>query len=118
MKAIDAKFILYLTVLGACGGCATTYGAKTAGTAYGYSDTEIGDRKYSLSFNANEFTTTQDAMKYWRQRAAELCGSDSFEHSERSKILTTKVISFVGFVPIITEYHKPYVEGTVMCKQN
>jgi hypothetical protein len=68
-------------------------------TGSGYSDEKIGEGVYRVTTLVNAFTTPDDALKYWRRRAAELCGSETYESSFKQSLRGAHGFPFVqGFV--------------------
>jgi hypothetical protein len=59
-------------------GCVTPYQPK--GLTGGYTDFETQPGVYYVSFRGNGYTSRDTVIKYWHQRAAEICGgSDRYE---------------------------------------
>ena len=82
------------------GGCATPYQKRTFWTGAGYTDEKIADGVYRVTSLVTPPSTSEDAVKYWHQRAKELCGSDGYEPNTRQSLRGPyKTIPFVeGFV--------------------
>lgn len=84
-------------------GCATPYQKRTFWTGTGYNDEKIADGVYRVTSLVTPPSTPEDAVKYWHQRAKELCGSDDYEPNVRQSLRG----------PYKTF---PFVEGFVRCQ--
>jgi len=115
MNKHNTKFAVYIVILGLLGGCATQYKKKTIWDGLGYTDEKISDGVYKVTYLVNALTPPGDALKFWHQRAKELCGNSDYEHDAK---LTSKIIE--DYNPAIYSYQThsfPYVEGTVKCNK-
>jgi len=82
----------------------------------GYTDEKISDGVYRVTYEVNGHTSSQDALRYWHQRATELCGSSDYDHDE--KLTTHNHQTYNPASYTYTDHLFPYVEGTVKCKEN
>src|SRR5690242_10248200 len=71
-------------------GCATPYQKASDSQSLGYNEEKIGEGVYKLTYMANALTQAEDALKYWHQRARELCASYDYDHNETLTMLTGK----------------------------
>lgn len=62
------------------GACSTSYQQK--GMAGGYTDTEVGENKYLVTFRGNGFTSSSKVDEFAFQRAKELCIEKGFKNFE------------------------------------
>ena len=83
-------------------GCATPYQKKTILDGLGYSDEKLEDGVYRVTYVVSPFTPPEDALKYWHQRARELCGSDGYEGHAQERMRGRQMKS-------------AYVQGIVRC---
>ena len=66
----------------------------------GYASSQIGENEYEVLFAGNGFTSMERVVRFWHQKAKELCESENY---------TAKIEKFErnGF---------PSAKGTVVCK--
>ena len=70
-------------------GCATPYGSS--GITGGYSETQIDDATWRVSFYGNGFTTRETVQTFWLYRCAELTlekGYDGFELASNVRLIS------------------------------
>ena len=78
MKMTYAAFALALLTLGAC---STTTPYQVAGDGrYGYSEQQIEDRRWRVSFAGNSLTDRKTVETYLLYRAAELTFQEGYQH--------------------------------------
>jgi hypothetical protein len=80
--------------------CATAY--KPTGLSGGYEDVDLGGGRYKVAFNANGYTSDNEAIQLAKRRAGELCNG-SYDILEQD----LEKSSF---------YKKPSVKLIVQCK--
>ncbi len=91
--------------------CATPYQPK--GFSGGYTDFETQPGIYFVSFRDNGYTSRDIVIRYWHQRAAEICGGRQGYEIISSDALTTQHIG--GTKGSLTTVHKSSKEGYIRC---
>jgi len=104
--------LLFLFIVG---GCATSTPYQKTGFRGGYTDFETQPGIYYVSFRGNAYTSKETVIRYWHQRAAEICeGSDKYEIVSQGASSTQYV---VGNASNIDTVHKSRAEGYIKCKK-
>jgi len=103
-------------ILGALGGCASTYQASEDGRyGAGYTEKRVGDGVYWLRFNGLTNEKVDNLLVHWSKRASELCGTDNYKGTpEKKEIEDVMMMYSMGVMYPETVLH-PYVEGKVEC---
>ncbi|CAI3801875.1 CC0125/CC1285 family lipoprotein [Rheinheimera sp. MM224] len=122
MKKIFSPLML-LTFL-AISGCArmvaweTPYDKESAWDKVGgYSDKQIGEGKFELTYKGNSVTSIEKIDQYWHRRAKELCnGEYTFEKNNNMTNKDSAVMAGSTYTPISLSI--PVVAGIVTCKTN
>ena len=73
-----AALFTVLLLLAFAAGCATSYQSKSF--SGGYSDTQLGERIYEVSFRGNGYTSSERVERFWMRRAAELTQDTGYTH--------------------------------------
>jgi len=101
----------YILLLSGCG--STPY--QPSGYTGGYTDFETQPGIYYVSFRGNGYTDKDTVVKYWHQRAAEICqGRDRSEIVSQNTATTQDVSGFKGNVSTV---HRNSAEGYIQCKK-
>jgi hypothetical protein len=120
MKKIFSPLML-ITFL-AISGCArmvaweTPYDKESAWDKVGgYSDKQIGEGEFELTYKGNSVTSIEKIDQYWHRRAEELCkGEYTFEKSNNMTNKDSAVMAGSTYTPVSLSI--PVVAGTVTCK--
>ena len=81
-------------------GCATPYQPK--GFRGGYDEVEVKPGVYFLTFEGNGYTGSGTVMKYWHQRAKELCEQRELEVDVLSAEAANQIAGTFGYQPSLT----------------
>jgi hypothetical protein len=116
MKTMNIKQLAFaVSVAMLLSGCATKYQKKTIWDGLGYTDEKIAEGVYRITYLVNANTPAEDAVKYWHQRATELCGSSDYDHDE--KLTSQNNRDYNPAIFSYQDHYFPYVEGTATCKK-
>jgi len=74
------KLFLFLIVLFVLTGCATKY--QSTGLTGGYSETQLGENIFQVSFRGNAYTSSEKAVDFTLLRSAELAMENGFNYFE------------------------------------
>lgn len=106
------KAVLFLFILG---GCATPTPYVKSGLRGGYSDFEAQPGIYYVSFQGNAYTSKETVIRYWHDRAAEICGGTyRYEVVSKGNSSTQHIL---GDANDINTVQKSRVEGHIKCKK-
>jgi len=72
------KIFISLMIFGFCIGCATTYQKK--GFTGGYSDTQLGENMFKVTFRGNGYTSSERALDFCLLRCADLAIEHEFPY--------------------------------------
>jgi hypothetical protein len=86
---------------------AMDYGPIGDDRPYGFAETKRADGSYILRVVHPSFN---DAVKFWDQRAAEICGSSDYTKNIYTAIMPTTTYSSYGGRP-----GAPHLEGLLTC---
>ena len=109
------SFTAIFFVVFVVGGCATSTPYQKSGLRGGYTDFETQPSIYYVSFRGNAYTRKETVIRYWYQRAAEICGG-----TDRYEIVSQETSSnqyITGDVNNIDTAHKSRAEGYIKCKK-
>ncbi|HEX6111815.1 MAG TPA: hypothetical protein VFZ10_05880 [Geminicoccaceae bacterium] len=74
------ELLLCLTLLGTLAGCGQPTPYQPATDGYGYSEQQIEDNRYRVSFAGNDLTTADTVQNYLLYRAAELTLGEGYDY--------------------------------------
>ena len=93
-------------------GCATSYQPK--GATGGYTDFETQPGIHYVSFRGNAHTDKDTVIKYWHQRAAEICqGRNRYEIVSQNASTRQDVGAIEGYLFTLNRHS---AEGYIRCK--
>jgi hypothetical protein len=106
------KAVLFLFILG---GCATSTPYEKSGFGGGYTDFETQPGIYYVSFQGNAYTSKETVIRFWHERAAEICGGTyRYEIVSQGNSSTQHIL---GDANDINTVHKSRAEGYIKCKK-
>jgi hypothetical protein len=91
--------------------CATPY--QAAGIRGGWEDYRADAGTIFVSYKGNGHTGPSTIVRYWRMRAAEVCGGADKYEVVSSRGHTDKAVSMVNLTPVAITRHS--AEGYVRC---
>lgn len=109
MRARQAAGVLCIPAITALFGCATPY--QQMGVRGGYTDHEVSENVYFISFEGNGYTSASAVASMWHRRAREVCGGEyGIVHRDGNSDM--QLISVNGQPTTVTRHR---VEGYVKC---
>lgn len=102
--------LFMLTLFAGC--AASSYEKMNVWNGMGYTDKKIEEDVYWVTYDVNAATVSSVAMKFWHERAKELCGNRPYEHDAKLELIPKSRYNPYGN----QTYYFPHVEGTVRCK--
>lgn len=124
---MNMKQVLLITLtffLIGCGGGGSSglgykkYGVGTYGSAVGYSDFQINDNQWRITYTGQANTSYEKTVRYMYQRAKEIClenGFKSYEVSGNTQGNKDNGSTNVGYGQTYSS-NSPISSGTVSCK--
>ena len=118
-RSMIKKILSSILIICAIAGCSGVPYAPKGSTIYagGYSEEQLGDRRYLVRFEGNAYNTMPEVIGYVKRRATELCGLNEYDIEIREYISTHQEVGYAGGVVYPSTHHFPNAEGKVTCKQ-
>jgi hypothetical protein len=112
------RSISFILVLAALQGCslATPYQAKGShAVGGGYEDRKLDEHTFWVSYVGNGWSTPEQVLAFWHQRANELCHGPPKEITNGRADRTITMLASAGtiFIPVSSTW--PTIEGTITC---
>lgn len=93
-------------------GCATPY--KTLGLMGGFSDTQLGENVFRVSFSGNAYTSRERVLDFTLLRASELCLERGFRYFIVAEVGEHEKSAAMISGNFVRKISKPTIENTIM----